>query len=79
MIRSSVLHKVLNGRQWIRPMARTETLDRQEAKHLLDRQARKYLDMSGKDFKERYRAGTLEDAHTPRVIRVASLIPFSEE
>jgi len=80
MIRSSLLHKSLKkGQQRIRPSGRTEILERQEAKHLLDQQARKYLNMSGDDFKARYRAGTLQDAHTSNVTRVAALIPFSED
>jgi len=44
---------------------------------LLDRQARKYLGMSGDAFRQQYRAGTL-DSEDSRVIRVSFLLPLAE-
>ena len=42
-----------------------------EARVLLDRQARRYLGMSGEEFLRRYRAGEFADCDTPDVSRVA--------
>ena len=51
----------------------------QEGRDLLDRQARKYLDMSGDEFVRKYRAGELEDPDRTDVLRVATLIPLAEQ
>lgn len=48
-------------------------------KRLLDRQARRYLKMSGAEFRAKYRAGELPDPDRSEVIRVAMLIPFAGE
>jgi hypothetical protein len=56
-----------------------EYLSAAEGKELLDRQARKYLDMSGDAFVEQYRAGKIEDADRTDVQRVAMLIPLAEQ
>jgi hypothetical protein len=45
---------------------------------ILDRQARKYLGLSGDEFVRRYRAGEIADPVRPEVIRVAMLIPLTE-
>jgi hypothetical protein len=50
----------------------------EEGVALLDRQARKYLGMSGAEFVEKYRAGEIEDPGSTTVMRVAMLIPFAE-
>lgn len=49
-----------------------------EGKRLLDRQARKYLGMSGAEFAEKYRANEIPDPDRSDVIRVAMLLPFTE-
>lgn len=51
---------------------------RRRGKAILDRQAKKYLGMSGQEFVRRYRAGEIEDADRSDVARVAMLIPMSE-
>jgi len=53
-------------------------VSRREGAEILDRQAKKYLGMSGDEFVRRYRAGEIEDADRSDVIRVAMLIPLSE-
>ncbi|HEY7031733.1 MAG TPA: hypothetical protein VH482_10415 [Thermomicrobiales bacterium] len=53
-------------------------LSLEEGVALLDRQARKYLGMSGAEFVEKYRAGEIEDPGSTTVMRVAMLIPFAE-
>ena len=53
-------------------------VSRQRGKRILDRQARKYLGMSGEEFARQYRAGEIEDADRSDVIRVAMLIPLAE-
>lgn len=50
-----------------------------EGRELLDRQARKYLQMSSDAFLEKYRAGEIEDADRTDVLRVAMLIPLAEQ
>ncbi len=47
-------------------------------KTLLDRQARRYFQMSGKEFVRQYRAGTIPEPDRSEVIRVSMLIPFTE-
>lgn len=51
---------------------------RGEGRAILDRQARKYLGMSGEEFARRYRAGQLPDPNRADVIRVAMLLPYAE-
>lgn len=49
-----------------------------EGIELLDRQARKYLGMSGEEFMRRYEAGELDhDDYDFNVMRVSMLIPFA--
>lgn len=52
-------------------------VDRRKGAEILDRQARKYLNMSGAEFARQYRAGTLDDPDRPEVIRVALLLPLA--
>ena len=62
-----------------RPVTRgIQYVSRQQGKRILDRQARKYLGMSGEEFVRKYRAGEIEDADRSDVIRVAMLIPLAE-
>jgi len=55
-----------------------ETLSREEGRRLVDRQARKFLKMSGEDFVRRYREGCIEDPDRLAVARVAILLPLVE-
>jgi hypothetical protein len=55
-----------------------ERLSREEGKQLVDRQARKYLKMSGEDFARQYREGRIEDPDRLAVSRVAILLPLVE-
>lgn len=59
--------------------SRSRTVSREEGIQLLDRQARKYLAMSGHEFTNQYRSGKIKDSDRPNVARVAALIPFSED
>lgn len=54
-------------------------ISRADGERLLDEQARKYLGMSGADFKRLYRAGQIPDPDRSDVIRVSMLIPLSED
>jgi len=51
-------------------------LSKEEGKKLLDRQARRYLRMSGKEFVRRWKAKKIKDPDRPEVMRVAFLLPF---
>ena len=55
-----------------------EIMTREEGLALIDRQARKFLGMSGEEFLRRYRAGEIEDPHRLDVARVAILLPLAE-
>lgn len=55
-----------------------ETMTREEGERLLDRQAMKFLGMSGMEFARRYRAGEIENPHRLEVARVAILLPLLE-
>jgi len=46
---------------------------------LLDRQAQKYLNMSGEEFRRKYRSGELTFDDHPDVVRVAMLLSFGED
>ena len=54
-------------------------VDACEGAAILDRQARKYLGMSGSEFIRKYRAGEIEDPDSTDVLRVAMLIPLAEQ
>ena len=49
----------------------------EEGRALLDRQARRYLGISGEEFVRRYKAGEFANSDTPEVMRVAMLLPFA--
>lgn len=48
-----------------------------EGKALLDQQARRYLQMSGKEFVRRWKAKEIKNPDRPEVMQVAFLIPFA--
>lgn len=48
-------------------------------RQLLDRQARKFLSMSGEEFVREYRAGTIRNPCSLAVARVAILLPLADE
>jgi hypothetical protein len=52
-------------------------LDAAQGRALLDKQARKYLGMSGEDFLARWEAGELDPDDSPDVMRVAMLLPLA--
>jgi hypothetical protein len=54
-------------------------ITREEGIAILDRQARKYLGISGEEFVRKYRAGEIEDPDRSEVMRVSILIPFADE
>lgn len=56
-----------------------EYITKAEGVALLDRQARKYLNMSGEEFRRKYRSGELTYNDHPEVIRVSFLIGLAED
>lgn len=60
------------------PIAGVKYVTRREGIEILDRQARKYLGMSGEEFVRKYRAGEIEDADRSDVLLVSMLIPLAE-
>jgi len=54
-------------------------ITKEEGVELLDRQARKYLGMSGPEFRDTYRSGELTDNDHPEVTRVSFLIQLAED
>lgn len=54
-----------------------QELSEQEARELLDKQARRYLGMSGEEFIRAWDAGEFDaDPDRPEVMRVAMLLPL---
>jgi hypothetical protein len=53
-----------------------QELDARGGRELLDRQARRHLDMSAEDFRRAWEAGELDPEADPNVARVAMLLPF---
>jgi hypothetical protein len=53
-----------------------QELNAQEGRDLLDRQARRYLGMSGEDFVRAWERGELDPDRDQHVARVSMLIPF---
>ena len=52
-------------------------LTKAEARRMFDRQAKRYLNMTGSQFIEKWDAGKFNGkADTPAVIRLAMLLPF---
>ncbi len=56
-----------------------EYISREEGIALLDRQARKYLNMSGEEFRDKFKSGKLRYSDSPHVARVSFLIAFAED
>lgn len=50
---------------------------RSRGRKILDRQARKYLGISGEEFARRERAGELEGLDHAEVARIAMLLPYA--
>ena len=58
--------------------AAPQELSREEGRALLDRQARRYLGMSGDEFVQAWRSGQFDqDPDRPEVMRVAMLLPLA--
>jgi hypothetical protein len=53
-------------------------ISREEGKEILDRQSRRYFNMSGEDFIKAWESGAFEDPDGQNVMRVAMLIPFAK-
>lgn len=53
-----------------------QELDAQEGRELLDRQARRYLGISGEEFLEAWEHGELDPDADPHVARISMLLPF---
>jgi len=51
-------------------------LSRKQGRSLLDRQARRYLHMSGREFVRKWKANKFRNPDRPEVMRVAFLIPL---
>jgi hypothetical protein len=59
-------------------MSPTKELTLKEGRALLDKQARRYLNMSGDEFVKRWEAGEFDDdPDRPEVMRLVMLIPFA--
>jgi hypothetical protein len=54
-------------------------ISKEEVMQILDRQARKYLGMSGEEFVRRYRSGETSELDHSDVTRLSMLIPFFEQ
>lgn len=67
-------NRVVRGGQ-----AKPKYITRAEGELLLDRQARKYLKMSGVEFKRKFQNGEIISSDHPDVTRVSFLIPMSEK
>jgi hypothetical protein len=55
---------------------RVEFLSPDEGKKLLDKQARRYLKMSGEEFVRKWKAKKFKNPDRPEIMQVAFLIPF---
>lgn len=51
-------------------------LSPEEGRELFDRQARRYLGMSGEEFARRWADGTIPDPDRTDVLRIAMLLPL---
>jgi hypothetical protein len=57
---------------------RSCVLTREEARRLFDRQARKYLNMSGEKFVQKWKAGKFNgESDSADVLHVAMLLPLA--
>jgi len=54
-----------------------KVLSKDEGEKLLDRQALKYLGISGEEFVRRWNAKEFPDPDRPEIIRVAFLLPLA--
>lgn len=52
-------------------------LTREEGRELFDRQAERYLGMSGDEFLRAWDAGAFEDPDSSEVMRIAMLLPLA--
>jgi hypothetical protein len=59
-----------NGRR------KVKFLSRKEGRRLLDKQARRYLNMSGEEFARKWKAKEFKDPDRPEIMQVAFLLPF---
>jgi hypothetical protein len=48
----------------------------EEGRELFDKQVRRYLNMSGKEFIKKWEAGEFDDPDRPEVMEVVMLLPF---
>lgn len=60
-------------------VARYDYVSPRRGAAILDREARRYLNMSGAQFRAAYRAGTIEDPDRSEVVRVAMLLPLADD
>lgn len=58
---------------------RTEYLTREEGLAVIDEHARKYLNMSGEEFLQRWETGDFDDPESYEVFRVGILVPLAAE
>jgi len=61
------------------PMIEPEFISHEEGERLLDEQARKYLGISGPEFRCKVRSGELADTHDPNFMRVWFLLDLGVE
>jgi hypothetical protein len=61
------------------PRVQPEFISREEGERLLDEKARKFLGMSGPEFRRKFRSGEITYADHPDVIRVSFLISLGLE
>lgn len=61
----------------LEPIEGVQFITEAEGKEILDRQAQKYLGMSGQEFIRRYRAGEIDDPNRREVTLVSMLIPLA--
>lgn len=59
-------------------VTRPQLVSRREGERILDRQAKKYLGMSGAEFREKYESGQIRDSDSPHVTRVSYLLPIAK-
>ena len=62
---------------WVRPQG-VQYITRATGRKELDRQARKYLGMSGEEFVRKYRAGEIEDPDRSEVIGLSILMHLAK-
>ena len=60
-----------------RKARQSHLLSQEERWEIFDRQARRYLGMSGDEFLRAWEAGALDDLDRPEVMRVVMLLPLA--